>query len=137
MNNSARFWLARLLTAATSLCVTLVALFEPASLTHHLLMEQTPVGVWCVVALTALAALALADVVINDLLPDNCTWRAVRRRRYLVYMALAMGNLSLSLVLQQRIGWTWLHLQLWVTCSAACALAFFDTLHRQKERLAT
>lgn len=129
-----RYWLSRAIIAALSLFMGLTALLDQRTLVHAVLAGGDPMGQAVLMLLCAVAALALVDVLVNDLLPPRIVFRLARRARPLVYMALSVGNLMVGAMLARHVGFGWLHAQVMMVVVVAVGLAISDPFiqHRGK-----
>lgn len=128
-----RYWLSRLILSVfiAANCVAILA--EPASLVAGVIRASGDPGHWVVVALLAMACLAVADVVISDLLPERFTMLWVLKRRHLLYMAMALALIALAMVFawfapRSPIFWV-----IYATHAGFCvAIAFLDLFSRPR-----
>jgi hypothetical protein len=127
-----RYWLVRMYIALSVLTNVLIICSEPHALAHRVVASSGVLGWLCVGALGLLACLALADVVVNDLLPAHINLPVARRWRHLIYMLLALGLVSITGVIVAAIGPTTLLLTFWLDASVSVAIAFFDLFSRHR-----
>jgi hypothetical protein len=129
-----RYWITRLYVALSALTSILVSWLEPQALTHKLIDASGRQG-WAVVAiLAAICLVAIADVIVNDLLPDQFKMVATKRHRHLIYIALAMGIFCTSYVFVAGDGSRFrpLVLPFWLDGFIAAAVAFLDLFQRHR-----
>lgn len=128
-----RFWLSRLIIAMMVAQSCAAMLLEPASLVARVIAQSGQGGLWVVLALLGMSLLAIADVVVSDLLPDRFTMLWVLRQRHLLYMAMALVLAALSIVFglyapQSPILWV-----IYLTHAAfAVAIAWLDLFSRPR-----
>lgn len=122
----------RLTICLLTMAMTAVAWWEPASLSHHLLTRVDGWAQAVSIAMVLLAAIGVADVVVNDMLPPRFVLPGVDAYRHLGYMAL--GAMHLVYVYSMARSWliTWLAAQFLVAALGCIWIACFDTYyHRQ------
>lgn len=128
-----RYWITRLYVALSTIVSCVIIAFEDESLVHRIITESGPTGMYCVLILALVAMIAAADVVINDLLPDAYQFEVAKRYRHLVYMALAMGLMSLCFVMTKAKGdWTQITLRYQLDAAVAATLAVLDLFSRHR-----
>ena len=86
-------------------------------------------GIW---VLLAVVLVSLADIVVNDFLPRRFKFRFARKYRHLVFMALAMGVLSLVYLAVTRNGPTLAQALLSFQGIGAACVAVLDLFARHK-----
>lgn len=128
-----RYWLTRLYIAMSVLVTCLIALLETGSANHRIIEAGGPIGSLSMAALMCLAFVALCDVVINDLMPARYRFEWSFDYRHLLYMWLALGLVSVSVVVMKAAGPTPLLLRFWLDASLATLVAFLDTYSRHRE----
>lgn len=128
-----QFWFGRLYIALHVGVIALVACFGDGTLMHKVVLASGPEGFWCILALAAVSAVAVADVVINDLLPARYALTAVKRHRHYVYIALAIGLTSLAFVIAKQVGLSTLHSSVALGVGGAAWIAFLDLYARHRE----
>lgn len=127
-----RYWLTRLYLACSVLNVTLVSCFESRTLLYRIIQQSDDAGWWCVLGLACLACLGVVDTLINDLLPKNFNLRCAKKYRHLIYMALAMGMLSLAYIIAKAEGASYLLIRPCLDAAVAACIAFFDLFARHR-----
>lgn len=127
-----RYWLTRLYCALSVATSAINTFAEPRSLTAQVIAETGPVGLYWMLALAALAALAVVDVIVNDLLPDGYDLRPVYRRRHLLYVALAVLMFGMASATYSTVGWTTVLLVWWLDAGVAMTIAFVDLFARHR-----
>ena len=133
MNMRPRYWHTRLLLALSVLVSLYITWRGPDALMHRIIARSGPEGWACVTALAGVALAALADILVNDILPDRLTLLAFMRQRHLVYMALALGLMSVSYVVADEEGWTELLLHYWLLAIFSAHIALTDLFHRHRK----
>jgi hypothetical protein len=83
-----RHWLARVVVASWALHIPLVAFLAPESLSGRALERTGAIGFGMMLAVGVLAAVALVDSAINDMMPARFT-SCLMYYRHIGYMALA------------------------------------------------
>lgn len=91
--------------------------------------------VWCL--LIAGAVTAIIDTVINDILPDRFTFRAVENRRHSLYLVLAGLCISAAFAMAVAGLANWLMLRLILDAALGCWCAVMDVKHRYMTPRAT
>jgi hypothetical protein len=130
----ARYWLSRSFVAAMTLALMVGTYFEPAALTHQLFDAAGAKG-WAVAAvLSVICALALAEVVFNDLLPPAWTVPALKSRRHCLYLGIAFGNaICAFLFVYETGGWyRGVILPYLVIVLFSAAVAYLDLFQRHR-----
>jgi hypothetical protein len=102
--NLPRYWLGRLYVILSVLTNVTIINFEHLSLGHTVLTRTGPSGWVLLHIIGALALLGLADVVINDILPQRIVLPFAIRWRHLIYMALSVALASLMFVITAIYG---------------------------------
>lgn len=128
-----RYWFARLYLAASVLVNIVVTWLEPAALTARAVAATGPVGWICVWTLGGVALVGLADVLVNDIAPARWRLPTAHRWRHLVYMALALGEVSITYVITANLGFTPLLFVYLTDAAAAVAIAYLDVFARHRE----
>ncbi|MDN4590250.1 hypothetical protein DBA29_17305 [Xenophilus aerolatus] len=131
-----RYWITRLFVACSTVATILVIWWEPEALTHRLISQSGAQGWWLVGLLACVAVLGVADVIVNDILPDRISIAWVKRRRHFVYIGLAMGLMSMTFVFVAGDGGWFrpLVLPFWVDAFFAALVAFLDLFQRHRLR---
>jgi hypothetical protein len=129
-----RYWITRLYVALSGLTSILVCWLEPEALTHKLIDASGDQGWVMVGVLAVLCVIAICDVLVNDLLPDRYELAMPKRRRHLIYIALAMGIFCMSYVFVAGENSTFrpLVLPFWLDGSIAAGVAFLDLFQRHR-----
>lgn len=86
-------------------------------------------GWFSISVLGAVALIALFDVIANDLCPDPLVLPSFLKRRHMVYMALAMGFMSMCMVAFKG-GALSIVSYFWVDACFACGVAIADLFAR-------
>lgn len=126
------YWLTRHYVAASTLVTFLIAITAPMSLNARAIEAAGPVG-WAVISgLALLSFAALFEAFVTAFVPrQSCNW--IRRRRHLVFMCIALGQLSLSYAValyapDSRM----LILRFALDATIATTVAFLDLFARHK-----
>lgn len=129
-----RYWITRLYVALSVLLSLVVSWLETEALTHQLLNDSGRQGWWIVAALAMVCLTAVADVIVNDLLPTRFSLPTAKRHRHLIYIALSIGVFCMSYVfIVGDGGWFRpLVLPFWLHGVIAAAVAFLDLFQRHR-----
>ncbi len=130
-----RFWHARLQLVVTVGSVLAVTWLEPEALVHQIISRAGANGWFWVGLLVVLLGVALVDIVINDMMPTRIDLAVARRRRYVVYMALCGGLLSLCFVIAASEGATSVLLVYFLPACFAAHIAVTDLFHRHRSHI--
>lgn len=127
-------WLARSIVALEVLFALLaVAWFEPRSMTHESIVATGPAG-WVLVLGAAFCCLvALADVLVNDLMPARFELRLTRAYRHAGFMGLAIQLSILGVLVATTFGFSTLLLVYWLNAAFAASVAFFDIFDQHRK----
>lgn len=126
-----RYWMARAIVALEVLIlIVVVSLFEPASLTAKAIAKTGDFGWVLVFGLAACCLVALADVLINDLMPGNWRLPFAFQWRHMAFMLIAMQLAVIGFMVVFSLGFTILLFAYWLNASLACLLAFLDAFAR-------
>lgn len=93
----------RIYVSLRAIAVSCIALFEPSSFTHHMLVEGEPFG--ALEAFTVMGTLGLfglLDAIINDVLPRRYAFRRAAQHRHIGFLALAALQISFMLIIVAR-----------------------------------
>ena len=129
-----KFWLSRLIISLEVLVlVVVISWWEPQSLTgraiaasgHHAWLLLAALGGCCLVA--------IADVVVNDMMPARFSLKTALRWRHLGFMgmALLLGVISVVVVVAQ--GFTTVMFAYWLNAVLAVGVTFLDAFHRLRQ----
>jgi len=119
----------RLYVVMISLFSAFVGFVEPRSLMYMIASTGTPgqILLWVFVVL---GVFGIADVVINDVLPDEYVLKPGLRWRHLIYMSLALAYV-IELFIGYRYAQAWATFPIFVVHAVFAAVAaFVDVLHR-------
>jgi len=120
----------RLFLGCFALAVSAVALGERDTISHTLVESNGIPAELGVMALCVLAALALLDTVVNDMLPDRCKFATGERFRQLVWLGIAVAFASHSFVIvKQGLGIA--TALMYMLCAFRCAAVSFLDLHAE------
>lgn len=127
-----RYWLTRHYLAVSTLVTFAIAVMAPGSLNTRAIEASGPIG-WVVVAVLAVISLvALYEAFITAFVPTaSCEW--LRNRRHTVFMAIALGQLSLGYaVVLYAPGSKALLLRFALDATLAATVAYLDLFARHK-----
>ena len=130
----ARFWLSRLIVSLEVLVlIVAVSWWEPNSLTSKALAASGSYSWLLLAALGGCCLMVIADVIVNDLMPQRFAFHSAMRWRHLGLMgtALLLGIISVLVVFSQ--GFTVLLFAYWLNASLAVGLAFLDVFTRLRQ----
>lgn len=123
--------LARSSVAGVVLLIALLILGGPSSWLSFLVLHSSALGRPAMWALAGTAAIACVDVIINDMMPSRFTMDWARKRRHLVYLAMALLLTALAAVVAYFGIYTpalWVFLATYAILSAA--VAYLDLFSR-------
>ncbi|MEO8527290.1 MAG: hypothetical protein ABI460_21340 [Caldimonas sp.] len=127
-----QYWLARLYLCCSVLLTTAFAWVLPVSAQKVALDAIGPEAWWVLGGVTAIAVVGIVDSIVNDLMPERYHFRWADRRRYQVFMVLAL--LLWTLVWLCQHGPSVLLIARYALDGTACVLvAVFDTVARVKQ----
>lgn len=127
-----RFWLARLFVAMQNLAIVTVAWFENDSLTARAIDSAGQPAWLLIVALFICCAVALADVIVNDLMPDQFLFLRGLEHRYLGYLGMALLLGIVGFIAVFKSGFTTLLLFLWLNAAFAATVGWLDIFTRYR-----
>jgi hypothetical protein len=90
---------ARFYVSASILVTVVIAMADPYSQHAEAMSKDGAGGFLAMVLLGGLAVAGLLDVAINDWMPPRLCWQFPHR--HIIYMAMAMGQVGLTLVIAQ------------------------------------
>ncbi len=91
-------WSLRAYVGVSTLVTFYLAVFATSTLNYRALNATGPTGFWVAAAVSALSLVVLADVLINDLLPERLHLRWAIARRPWLLMLVGAGQLGMGLV---------------------------------------
>lgn len=97
--SASRKWMARVFVSLNVAFACLLAFGQVQDAIRAVLDRAGTPGYVAMGFLFGLSALALADVLINDVLPDRFTLRIGLKYRHTIYMLMSLGCLSIAFVL--------------------------------------
>ncbi|APW38455.1 hypothetical protein RD110_15640 [Rhodoferax koreense] len=129
-----RYWMTRLYVALSTLTGVYTMWTEPSALTHRLIEKSGQQGWMLAAGLAAVAMVAIADVIVNDLMPERFRLVTAKNKRHLVYCFLALGILCMTYVFVSGDGGWYrpLVLPFWIDALFAVGVAFFDSFQRHR-----
>lgn len=126
-------WFSRLLIAANTLVGVAIVLGEPDSMSGRVVADAGIPGFVGVVCLGLAALAAIADAVVNDLMGVHRSIETTYRHRHLIFMAIALGSLSVLFAIAKAHGWNYVMLHYMVCAASAVAIAVLDVRERVLE----
>lgn len=97
--SASRKWMARVFVSLNVAFACLLAFSQVQDVIRVILDRAGAPGYVAMGLLLGLSALALADVLINDVLPDRFILRIGLKYRHTIYMLMSLGCLSIAFVL--------------------------------------
>lgn len=91
-------WALRLFVGVSTLVTFYLATMAESSLNYRALVAAGPLGFWVAGVFAVLSLVVIADVIVNDLLPQRVHLRWAIRRRWWLFMLLAVGQLGMGMV---------------------------------------
>lgn len=124
--SASRKWMARVFVSLNVAFACLLAFGEVQDAVRAIPERAGAGGYVALAALLALSTVALADVLVNDVLPDRFVMRFGLKHRHTIYMLMSLGCLSIVFVLvkQQEPSLALLHYSL--VAYGALLLAVLD-----------
>jgi hypothetical protein len=131
MKNLPIYWLSRLLISCEVLiAVVMVSWMEPTSITAKAI-EATGAHGWAIIiALGACCLMSIADVIVNDLMPESWHFRSALHWRHMGLFGIAMLLAFLGVLIAAAKGHTPLLYVYWFNAIAAAAMAYLDIFAR-------
>lgn len=96
---ASRKWMARVFVSLNVAFACLLAFGQVQDVIRVILNRAGGPGYFAMGVLFGLSALALADAIINDVLPDRFILRIGLKYRHTIYMLMSLGCLSIAFVL--------------------------------------
>jgi hypothetical protein len=128
-----RYWLSRLVIALEVLfLIVIVSWFEDASLTARAIDQTGRYGWALIAALFASCAVALVDVLVNDIMPVRFMLPTALELRSLGFMAMAILLAMIGVLVAFAHGFTPLLFAYWLNAALAAGIAFFDLFARHR-----
>lgn len=124
-----RYWHSRFMLVCLVGSMLIVTAWEPHSLVHQVISRAGQRGWFWVGLLMVLLAVAMVDLLVNDILPDRFDLYWLRRWRFIGYMALASGLLSICTVIWQAHGGIGVALLYFWPALFAAHIAITDLYH--------
>lgn len=122
--------------AGSALVTAVICGCEPEGLPYKIIAASGHAGWVALGGLACVAIWALADVLVNDVMPDDFCLRGAMRKRHLTYLALALGLTSLAYVFASSEGWSVISLRPIFDAAFAAGVAFQDLFQRHGRRTA-
>jgi small-conductance mechanosensitive channel len=117
--------------ALNLLAACVVALQNDLSTTTAFVVyKQGNLGAFAVLILSTIALIAVCDVVVNDLMPARFILRQAVTYRHTIYMAMALGCLSMIFVVIKNEGPSAVLLHYVIVAFASVLIAVFDIRDR-------
>lgn len=120
----------RVLLCAQTLMVAGIAIYEPRSLNYAMVQSGGVEAYASLAILSVLALLALADVVINDILPHDWESKWCFQHRHLLWAGMGCTFAAYAFVLSRQHVGAWLAATFAVYAVGCMAVAFFDLHYR-------
>lgn len=126
-----RMIVSRIYVAFSILFSTLAFAFEPLSKQGSSAIATNAPIFWIYAALV-LCLMAVIDIIINDLAPDNFKLNITYNYRHIIYMLLAVLSFSISVAVANTYGTSFLICRLWLDGGVAAVVAFLDIFGRYR-----
>lgn len=97
--SASRKWMARVFVSLNVAFACLLAFTQVQDAIRAILERAGTPGYVALSGLLGLSALALADVLVNDVLPERFVLRLALKYRHTIYMLMSLGCLSIAFVL--------------------------------------
>lgn len=124
----------RLFLFALVLMVTVSAVFDKTDFTYHVL-RGSDFGIYASLgALTFLALVGLADVVVNDILPERYNFHVAKHQRQLIWMLIGVTLMSFAYMIL-RHGNSWSSVWYILIALRCVSVAFLDMHYALKSGL--
>lgn len=124
----------RLFLFALVFLVTMSAAFDTTDYSYHLL-HSSDVAVYVVLTmLTTLGLLGLADVIVNDILPEKYAFQVAKHQRQLIWMLIGITLMTFAYMVI-RSGYLWASAWYIVIALRCVSVAFLDMHYAIKSRL--
>lgn len=135
-NQPHKFMYHRLLVArlyvTLSICLSVLSyIFEPLSKQGSSNIATNTPLIW-ICGAVILCLLAVTDIIINDLFPENFKLNITYDYRHIMYMFFAVLSFSISVAVFNTYGSSFLMLRLWLDGGIAAIVAFLDIFGRYK-----
>jgi hypothetical protein len=126
-----RYWLSRLIIALEVLVlIVVVSWFEESSLTARAIQATGHFGWALIAALFVCCSVAVADVVVNDLMPERFHLPTALNLRNIGFMGMALLLAMIGVLVGFSHGYTPLLYAYWLNALFATAVSFFDIFSR-------
>jgi len=124
----------RLFLFALVFLTTVTAALDTTDYTYHML-HSSDVAVYMILStLTVLGVLGLADVIVNDILPEKYSFHVAKHQRQLIWMLIGITLMTFAyMILRSGYGWaaSW-----YIIIALRCvSVAFLDMHYAIKGRL--
>lgn len=120
----------RLYVALIALFSAFVGFVEPRSLMYIIAANGGLAGEILLWAFAVIGALAVVDVIVNDVLPDTYVLKPGLRWRHIIYMSISIAY-ALELFIGYRYTEVWATFPIFTVHAVFAAIAaFVDVLHR-------
>jgi len=127
-----RYVIARLYVALSILMSVFSIIYEPISI-HSQAMSSAKLPDFLFFSAIVVCIVALADIFVNDFLPNKYKFKHAYEYRHIVYMFLALISFSLSAGLLITYGGSILVGRLWLDGLVAALVAMLDIFARHRE----
>lgn len=126
-------WSLRAYVGVSTLVTFYLAVFATSTLNYRALNATWPTGFWVAAAVSALSLVVLADVLINDLLPERLHLRWAIAHRPWLLMLVGAGQLGMGLVVVRYDGAPHLLARLLADAFFAALAAYQDVFRRGQQ----
>lgn len=124
----------RLFLLSLVMMVTVSALFDARDITYHLLRTSNHAVYASLGVLSVLSVVALADVIVNDLLPESYALHGAIHQRQLIWMLIGVTLMTFAyMIIRHSNPWS----SVWyILIAVRCvSVAFLDMHYAIKRRL--
>lgn len=91
-----------------------------------------PIGQWVMAAALACCLVAIADVIVNDLMPDRFCFRIARAYRHLGFMGISLALGAMGVLIVFEFGYSPSLFLFWLNSAIAVLVAFLDVFARHR-----
>lgn len=124
----------RLFLVSLVFMVTVSAVFDATDITYHLLRTADDAIYVSLGLLTLLSVLGLADVIVNDILPEKYAFRVAFHQRQLIWMLIGVTLMTFAYMII-RHGNPWSAVWYILIAARCVSVAFLDMHYAIKSRL--
>lgn len=125
-----RYVIARIYTILSMLTTLAITKFEPGSIYYQHFILNSGENTFVLLLIGAFTAIAVLDLIVNDLMPNKYKILILYNNRHLIYMSLALSmyGISAAIVLTDNV--SIILLRLWLDGLMAAVVAVLDVFAR-------